>query len=118
MNVTQIDTIPECAQKLVERNEGELTMLWSQQVQTRGTIRNSKLDNIISDNKEETRMLLNVAISEDRNMIRKETEKILRYKDLTIEIQRMWNVNNESDITTTTTTTTTNNNNNNNSKGN
>ena len=25
-------------------------------------------------------------------MIKKEAEKILRYKDLTIEIQRMWNV--------------------------
>jgi hypothetical protein len=29
-------------------------------------------------------MLIDVAISEDRNMIKKEAEKILRYKDLTI----------------------------------
>jgi len=39
-----------------------------------------------------TCMLIDVAISGDRNMIRKEAEKILKYKDLTIEIQRMWNV--------------------------
>jgi hypothetical protein len=37
-------------------------------------------------------MLIDVAISEDRNVIKKETEKILKYKDLPIEIQRMWNV--------------------------
>jgi hypothetical protein len=28
----------------------------------------------------------------DRNVIQKEAEKILKYKDLTIEIQLMWNV--------------------------
>jgi len=37
-------------------------------------------------------MLIDVAISGDRNMFKKEAEKILIYKNLTIEIQRMWNV--------------------------
>ena len=37
-------------------------------------------------------MLIDVAIPEDRNVIKKEAKKILKYKDLTIEIQRMWNV--------------------------
>jgi len=37
-------------------------------------------------------MLIDVAISGDRNVIKKEAEKILKYKDLTIEIQRMCNV--------------------------
>jgi len=37
-------------------------------------------------------MLIDVAIWGDRNVIKKEAEKILKYKDLTIEIQRMWNV--------------------------
>jgi hypothetical protein len=37
-------------------------------------------------------MLIDVAISGDRNVIKKEAEKILKYKDFTIEIQRMWNV--------------------------
>jgi len=37
-------------------------------------------------------VLIDVAISGERNVIKKEAEKILKYKDLTIEIQRMWNV--------------------------
>jgi hypothetical protein len=37
-------------------------------------------------------MLIDFAISGDRNVIKKEAEKILKYKDLKIEIQRMWNV--------------------------
>jgi len=37
-------------------------------------------------------MLIDVDISGDRNVIKKEAEKILKYKDLTTEIQRMWNV--------------------------
>jgi len=37
-------------------------------------------------------MLIDVVISGDRNVIKKEAEKILKYQNLTIEIQRMWNV--------------------------
>jgi hypothetical protein len=35
---------------------------------------------------------MHVAISGERNVIEKEAESILKYKDFTIEIQRMWNV--------------------------
>jgi len=37
-------------------------------------------------------MLIDIAISGDRNVIKKEAEKILKYEDLTTEIQPMWNV--------------------------
>ena len=37
-------------------------------------------------------MLIDVAISGDSSVIKKEAERILKYKDLTIEIKRMWNV--------------------------
>jgi len=40
-------------------------------------------------------MFIDVAISGGRSVIRKEAEKILKYKDLTIEIQCMWNVKTE-----------------------
>jgi uncharacterized membrane protein len=36
-----------------------------------------------------TRMLIDVTISADRNVIKKESQKILKYKDLTTEIHRI-----------------------------
>jgi len=37
-------------------------------------------------------MLIDISISGDRNVIKKDAKKILKYKDLTIEIECMWNV--------------------------
>jgi hypothetical protein len=56
------------------------------------TIPSNKPDIIIRDNEKGTCMLIDVAISGDRNVIKKEADKILKYEDLTIEIQRMWNI--------------------------
>jgi hypothetical protein len=53
---------------------------------------NNKPDIIIRDNEKVTCMLIDVAISGDRNVIKKEAERILKYKDFTLEIKRMWNV--------------------------
>jgi len=79
--------------KSVETSQGgKVTLLWNHVVQTDRSIPNSKPDIIIRDNENGTRVLIDVAISGDRNVIKKETEKILKYKDFTIEIQRMWNV--------------------------
>jgi hypothetical protein len=64
----------------------------SKQVQTDRTIPNNKPDIINRDNEKGTCMLIDVANSGERNVIKKEAEKILKYKDLTIEVQRMWNV--------------------------
>jgi DNA modification methylase len=58
--------------------------MWNPQVQTSRAILKNKPNIIICDNVKGTRMLIDVAISGDRNMIKKEAEKILKYKDLTI----------------------------------
>jgi len=73
-------------------HEGKVTILWNQQVQSDRTIPNSKSDIIIHDNEKGTCMLTDVAISGDGNVIKKEAEKILKHKDLTIEIHHMCNV--------------------------
>jgi hypothetical protein len=61
-------------------------------VQTDRTTPNNKPDIIIRDNEKGTCVLIDVAIRGDRNVIKKEAEKILKYKTLITEIQRMWNV--------------------------
>jgi hypothetical protein len=62
--------------------EDKVIILWNQQVQTDRTIPNNKPDIIIRNNEEQTCMLIHVAIPGDRNVIKKETEKILKYKTL------------------------------------
>jgi hypothetical protein len=76
--------------KSVETSQGDkVTILWNQQAQTDRTIPNNKPDIVSRDNENGTCMLIDVAISGDRNVIKQETKKILKYKDLTIETQRM-----------------------------
>jgi hypothetical protein len=70
----------------------KVTILWNQQVPTNRTIPNNKPDIIIRGNQKGTCMLIDIAIPGDRNVIKKGAEKILKYKDLIMEIQRMWNV--------------------------
>jgi len=64
-----------------------ITITINQQIQTDRTIPNNKPDIIIRDNETGTCMLIDVAISGDRNVIKKEAKTILKYKDLTIEMQ-------------------------------
>ena len=71
---------------------GKMTILWNQQVQTDRTLPTNKPDIIIGDIEMGTRMLIDIAILGDRNVIKNEAEKIWKYKDLTIEKQRIWNV--------------------------
>jgi len=83
----------EYMSKSIETSErGKVTILWNQQVQTDRTIPNNKQDIIIRDNEKGTCMLIDIAISGDRNMIKQEDKKILKYKDFTTEIHHMWNV--------------------------
>jgi hypothetical protein len=50
--------------------KGKVTMLWNQQVQTDRTIPNNKPDIIIRNNEERTCLLIDVAISGDRNVMK------------------------------------------------
>jgi hypothetical protein len=54
---------------VVTNQGGKVTILWNQQVQTDRTISNNKPDITIRDNEKGTCMLIDDAISGDRNVI-------------------------------------------------
>jgi hypothetical protein len=82
---------------LVETSyEGKATIVWNQQVQTDRTIPNNKADVRIRDHENGTCMLLDVTLLGGINVIKKEAEKIIKYKDLVVGREYMWNVK-ESD---------------------
>jgi hypothetical protein len=47
---------------------------------------------IIVKNKDRFCLLIDVAIPSDRNIIQNEAEKKLKYKNLSTQIQKMWNM--------------------------
>jgi hypothetical protein len=49
-------------------------------------------DIIVKSKKDKTCLLIDVSILSDKKVIQKEAEKKLKYKNLSIEIQRMWNM--------------------------
>ena len=61
-------------------------MLWNQQMQTDPSKSKNKTDININDNERGTCLLIDVAISGGRNVIKKVVEIILKCKDLIIEI--------------------------------
>jgi hypothetical protein len=61
-------------------------------VQIYRTVPSNDDDDDDDNNNNKTCMLIDVAVSGDRNVIEKEGGEILKYKDLILEIQCMWNV--------------------------
>ena len=62
--------------KSVETTQGgKVTILWNQQVRTDRTITNNKPYIIIRDNEKRTCILIDVAISGDSNVIKKQAKK-------------------------------------------
>ena len=61
-------------------------------MQTDRTIPNNKPDITIHDHEKGKCVSTDVAISGDRNVIKKEAKKIISIKTLTTEIHHMWNI--------------------------
>jgi hypothetical protein len=62
-------------------------MLWNKAVHTDRKVTANRPDTIIKNKKGKTRTLIDVAVPANRNVMQKEAEKKLKYKNLGIEIQ-------------------------------
>ena len=88
-NIKANDKWYEHQPETVTENE-KVTMLWDMQVHTDKTIKANKPDIIIKDKQEKTCMLIDMAIPSDRNTPVRVAEKLTKYKDLEIDITKMW----------------------------
>jgi hypothetical protein len=70
----------------------DITVLWNQEVQTEREVLANRPDIIIKNKKDKICLMTDVEIPSDRNVIQKESENKLKYKNISIEIQRMWNI--------------------------
>jgi hypothetical protein len=70
----------------------DITVLWNQGVQTDREVLANRPNIIIKNKKDKICLLIDVATPSDRNVTQKESEKKLKYKNLNIELQRMWNM--------------------------
>jgi hypothetical protein len=70
----------------------DITVLWNQGIQTDREVLPNRPDLIIKNMKDKICLLIDVAVPSDRNVIQKESKNKLKYKNLSIEIQRMWNM--------------------------
>ena len=73
-------------------NKDNLTIMWDIPVNTDRTVTANRPDVIVKDSVNSTCKLIDITVPLDRNIARKEIEKKSKYKDLELEIQRMWHM--------------------------
>ena len=69
-----------------------VTILWDFPINTDRTIKANRPDIVVKDRKEKTCLLIDMSIPTDKNVSLKMFDKLSKYKDLEIEIQKMWNL--------------------------
>ena len=66
------------------------TILWDMPIQTDKEIKVNRPDIVVKDKKERTCMLIDMSIPTERKTSLKTAEKLSKYKDLEIEIEKTW----------------------------
>lgn len=69
-----------------------VTILWDFSIQTDRAIQANRPDIVIKDRKNKECLLIDMSVPSDRNVSAKTFEKISKYKDLEIEVEKMWHL--------------------------
>jgi hypothetical protein len=69
-----------------------ITVLWNLGVQTDREVLENRPDTMIKNKKDKICLLIDVVVPSDRYVIQNESEEKLKYRNLSIEIQLMWNM--------------------------
>ena len=77
---------------VIHNKDNNITIMWDMPVNTDRTITANRPDIIVKDSVNSTCKLIDMTVPSDRNIALKETEKKCKYKDLELEIQRMWHM--------------------------
>ena len=75
--------------KTVTENDS-VTILWDMPIHTDRTIAANRPDIVLKNKKDKTCLLIDMTTPLDTNTLVKTTEKLTKYKDLEIEVERMW----------------------------
>ena len=70
--------------------EKNVTLIWDFTVQTDRKVDANRLDIITKNHEERTCIMMDVAVPSDENISLKEFQKFSKYKDLEIEVTKMW----------------------------
>lgn len=72
-------------------NVQDTVIMWDMAIYTDRTMAANRPDIVVHNRRKKTCLLIDVAIPDDANILTKEAEKINKYRDLEIEVKRMWN---------------------------
>ena len=72
--------------------KGKINVLWDSYKCTDKKVGHNKPDIIIHDEEKHECMIIDVAIPTCQNIVKKEAEKVTKYRDLEIELQKCWNL--------------------------
>lgn len=77
-------------QPVVETDK--VKILWDMFVQTDRVIRARRPDIVVVDKSSKEVTIIDIGVPADKNVLEKESEKVMKYQDLKTEIKRIWNM--------------------------